>query len=183
MIVGRRVPLSWVLIAAMAVAVIANLLLSNRPPQGYTMYQIEEIATLPDTPELADVRRYTEIGAGELPHLRGARRVDIDDQPLRVGWVYQESGILSLPYWAENISTGPSLYIDTGDGYRIAGVTPGQIPLLEQKVGRPILRDYQFRWYRHIWGWGFPLALALLIWLWVREARAREEASWAAEQG
>lgn len=181
MTILKRIPISLVLAVLMVVGVLANALLSNRPLQGYTMYQIEEIATLPDSPELADVRRYTEIGAGEIPHLRGARNVDADEQPLKLGWLYRESGILGLPYWAENVSTMPALYIDYGDAYRYAGVGPRQVPLLEQKAGRPVLRDYQFHWYRHVWGWMFPLALALLIWLWRKEARAREEEEWAAE--
>ena len=176
----KEIPLSWVLAALLAVGVLANALLSNRPLQGYSMYQIEEIATLPETPELADVRRYTEIGAGEIPHLRGARDdVDAEAEPLKLGWVYRESGILGLPYWAENVSTLPALYIDYGDAYRYAGVGPRQVPLLEEKAGRPVLRDYEFRWYRHVWGWLFPLAIGLLILLWRKEARAREEAMWA----
>lgn len=178
----KRLPISWILASLMAAGVFANALLSNRPLQGYTMYQIEEIATLPDTPELADVRRYTEIGAGEIPHLRGGNDdADAGKQSLKLGWIYQESGILGLPYWAENVSTMPSLYIDYGDGYRYAGVGPRQVPLLEEKVGRPVLRDYEFHWYRHVWGWLFPLSLALLIVLWRKEARKREEAAWAAE--
>ncbi len=176
----KGVPISWVLAALLAVAVLANALLTNRPLQGYSMYQIEEIATLPETPELADVRRYTEIGAGEIPHLRGARDdLDASAQPLKLGWLYRESGILGLPYWAENVSTLPALYIDYGDAYRYAGVGPRQVSLLEEKAGRPVLRDYEFRWYRHVWGWLFPLAIGLLILLWRKEARAREEAMWA----
>jgi hypothetical protein len=180
---ARRVPWSLVLLALFAVAVVANMVLSDRPLlRSYTMLQIDEIATLPPTPDLADVRRYTEIGAGELGHSRGLRQpLDIEDQPLRLGWVYQESGILNLPFWAENVSTGPTLYIDTGYGYRIAGVAPGRIDLLERKVGRPVVRDYRFRWYLHVWGWAAVLSLALLIWLWRKEAGTREEASWAAE--
>lgn len=181
MTILKNLPISWFLASLMVVGVFANALLSNRPLQGYTMYQIEEIATLPDSPDLADVRRYTEIGSGELPHLRGARNVDADEQPLKLGWLYRESGILGLPYWAENVSAMPILYIDYGDGYRYAGVGPRQVPLLEEKAGRPILRDYEFRWYRHVWGWLFPLALGLLILLWRKEARSREEAEWAAE--
>ena len=182
MTILKRIPISLVLAVLMVVGVLANALLSNRPLQGYTMYQIEEIATLPDSPELADVRRYTEIGSGEIPHLRGVRDdVDAADQPLKLGWIYRESGILGLPYWAANVSTMPALYIDYGDRYRYAGVGPNQVALLEEKAGRPILRDYRFSWQRHVWGWLFPLALALLIWLWRKEARQREAEAWAAE--
>ena len=178
----KNLPISWILASLLAVGVIANALLTNRPLQGYSMYQIDEIGTLPDTPALADVRRYTEIGAGEIPHLRGASDdVDPSRQPLKLGWIYRESGILGLPYWAENVSTLPSLYIDHGDGYRYAGVGPRQVPLLEEKAGRPVLRDYEFHWYRHVWGWLFPLSLALLIMLWRKEALAREEAAWTAD--
>ena len=177
----KRVPWALVLLGLLIVAGVANMILSNRPPlRGYTMLQITDIATLPDSPELADVRRYTEIGAGDLLHRRGRRGVDIEDQPLRLGWVYQESGFLSLPLWAENVSTGPTLYIDTGHGYRIAGVARGQRALLEQKVGWPVVREYQFRWYLHVWGWAYLLAVAVLIWLSLKERRAREEAAWAA---
>lgn len=182
MSVLNRLIAFWIVAVLIAVGVIANLILSNRPMSGYSMLQIEEIATLPDTPELADVRRYTEIGSGFIPHMRGVRTdVDIASQPLKIGWVYQEGGIMSLPYWAQDVSTGPSLYIDTGRGYQIAGVTPAQTPLLEQKVGRPIVSTYSFQWYKHIWGWAFPISLILLIWLWRREMLAREEAAWRRE--
>ena len=176
----KRVQLSWVLSAIIAVGVLVNLVLTNRPPSGYSMLQIEEIAELPDTPELADVRRYAEIGSGFIPHLRWSRSdIDMHDQPVKVGWVYKENGMLGLPYWASDVSTGPSLFIDTGEGYQIAGIAPGQIGLLEQKVGRPFLRDYRFQAWRHMWGWLFPLSLLLLILLWRRESRRREEAEWA----
>ena len=176
----KKIQLSWVLTALLVIGVVANLVLTRRPPSGYSMLEIEEIAELPDTPELADVRRYTEIGSGFIPHLRPrSEPVDIRDQPLKVGWVYKESGMLGLPYWAEDVSTGPSLFIDTGEGYQIAGVGPRQIPLLEQKVGRPFLSEYRFSAWKHMWGWLFPLSLLLLILLWLREARARERAEWA----
>lgn len=168
--------------AVLAIGVIANMLLSNRPMTGYGMLRIEEIATLPDTPELADVRRYTQIGSGFIPHMRGHRPPGPGTPPLKLGWVYEEYGILSLPYWASNASTGPKLYFDTGYGYPVAGVTPRQIPLLEQKAGSPILSGYSFAWYRHVWGWVFPLSLVLLVWLWLRERRAEEEAHWGYDE-
>lgn len=176
----KRVPWATVLLGLVAILGVANMLFLDRPMRGYTKLQIDRIATLPDTPELADVRRYTEIGAGELGHVRGRRELDISEQPLHLGWVYQESGFLGLPLWAENVSTGPTLYLDTGWGYRVAGVAPGQRDLLEQKVGRAVISDYQFRWYLHVWGWAYLLALAVLIWLSLKERRAREEAAWAA---
>lgn len=171
----------WVVAALLAIGVLGNMLFSSRPMTGYSMLRIEEIATLPDTPELADVRRYTEIGSGYIPHMR-VRGTPEARPPLKLGWVYQERGIMSLPYWASDVSTGPSLYYDTGFGYQIAGVAPGQVALLEQKAGSPVLSGYRFSPWWHMWGWVFPLTLILLAFLWLRERRAAEDARWVYEQ-
>lgn len=178
----KRIKPFWVVAGLLAVFMIVNIAVSNRPLAGYSMLQIEEIATLPDTPELADVRRYTQIGSGFIPHLRGSG-TPIANPPLKVGWVYQESGIMSLPYWASDVSTGPSLYFDTGTGYQIAGVAPGQRALLEQKAGRPIFEGYSFSAWRHMWGWFFPLTLILLVILSARERNAAEDARWEFDEG
>ena len=171
-----------IVLAALGVAVLVNLVVSNRPIAFYSMLQVTEIETLPDTPELADVRRYTEIGSGFIPHMGLVwGRSDLRARPVKVGWVYKEVGFLGMPYYAENVSTGPSLYIDTGEGYQLAGVSPRQVPLLEEKVGRPFLQGYSFGWYWHVWGVLFPPLLLLLIWMWRRERHAREEARWHAE--
>lgn len=178
----KKIKPYWVVAGLLAVFMIVNMVVTNRPLSGYSMFQIEEIATLPDTPELADVRRYTQIGSGFIPHMRGSGTPPAGVPPLKVGWVYQERGIMGLPYWASDVSTGPSLYFDTGRGYQIAGVAPGQVALLEQKAGSPILTGYSFNGWRYMWGWLFPLTLLLLAWLWVRERKAAEDARWAYEQ-
>ena len=177
----KKIKPYWVVAGLLAVFLIVNMVVTNRPLSGYKMLQIEEIATLPDTPELADVRRYTQIGSGNIPHLRGNRTPTVNP-PLKVGWVYEESGIMGLPYWASDVSTGPSLYYDTGYGYQIAGVAPGQVALLEQKAGSPVLTGYSFSGWRYMWGWLFPLTLILLAWLWVRERNAAEDAHWRFDQ-
>ena len=168
---------------ALLLAAVVNLFLTNRPPAFYKMLQVTEIETLPDTPALADVRRYTQIGAGFIPKMGLVQwpRADLSTRPVKVGWVYEERGFLGMPYSAVDVSNGPSLYIDTGNGYQLAGVGPSQIALLEEKVGRPFLRDYRFAWYWHVWGWLYPPLLAIFGWLWLRERRRREEASWDEE--
>ena len=179
----KKIKPYWVVAALLAVFVFANMIVTNRPLSGYKMMQVEEIATLPDTPELADVRLYAQNRPyGFIPHMRGSGAAPAGTPPLKVGWVYEERGIMGLPYWASVISTGPSLYFDTGTGYQLAGVAPGQVALLEQKAGSPVLTGYKFSGWRYMWGWLFPLTLLLLAWLWLRERRAAEDAHWAYDE-
>jgi hypothetical protein len=170
-------------LAALGLFVLVNLLLTNRPIGFYSMMQVEEIDTLPDSAPLAEIRRGALYGSGFIEHLRPAvSPLDRRTQPLRLGWVYKEAGFFGLPFYAENVSYGPTLYVDTGIGYVITGVSRSDISLIEREVGRPIITDYSFAWYRHVWGVLFLPLLFLLIWLWRKERHAREERQWRAAE-
>lgn len=170
-------------LALLGIAVLANVFTTNRPLAFYKMVQVTEVVTVPDVPELADIRRNAEIGSGFLPHMGivCCHARDVTAQPVRLGWVYEERGFLGMPYMAHNMSSGPTLYVDNGAGYQIAGISREQLARLEQAVGRPVASEYRFAWYWLVWGVLFPPALALLTWLWLRDRRRREEAAWAAE--
>lgn len=175
----------WRLIAlaALGVAVLVNIFTTNRPVAFYRMVQITQIGSVPDAPELADLRENVQYGSGFMPHmgLVCCRARDVRAQPIRIGWVYEEHGFLGMPYSANNISVGPTLYVDNGEGYRLSGISSDQIARLEQAVGRPLVGDYQFRWYLQVWGMLFPPLLAFLAWLFFSDRRRREEASWEEE--
>ena len=171
---GKITP-SRIVLGVLIVMVLAAMIFSGRPWRGYSIYRVAEIATLPDNERLAPVRRYTEIGSGIFPHLNGPRpELGEGRQPLRVGWAYHEYGILGMPYWVDS-EIGLVTAIDTPNGVQIGAITPGQIPLLEEMVGAPIVRNYSFRWYLQIWGWLFPPLFLLWLYLWRREDRQEEE--------
>jgi hypothetical protein len=174
---GQITP-SRIVLGVLIAGVLAAMIFSGRPWRGYSAYQIREIRTLPDDPRLASVRRYTQIAL--YPYVGGEARpeLSIGRQPVRLGWAYQEYGILGMPYWAQS-DQGLVVYMEAPDGLQFGPVTPGQIPVLEAAGAGQIPRDYSFPWYFHIWGWLFPPAFLLWLWLWRREDRAREEAHWA----
>jgi len=170
-------------LCALGLFVLVNLLVSSRPVGFYRMMQVEEIATVPDTPELAEVRRDTLRGSGFIEHLRPAiAPLDRQIQPLKLGWVYKEVGFFGMPYYAENVSYGPILYIDSGYGYSLLGIREDAVQAIESAVGRPVITGYRFAWYWHVWGLAFPLLLFALVWMWRRERHAREERQWTAHE-
>ena len=176
----KGIPVSWMLAALLAVAVLANALLTTRPLQGYSMYQIEEIATLPDTPELADVRRYTEIGSGMLPYECGwTPRATPARPPLKLGWTYRETSALRMPFWAAG-EFGFVTYLEQPSGIEFGILSPSQVAMLEERLGRRFTENYSFPWYLHLWGWLPLIGLIVWTWLWRREANLAEEARWAA---
>ena len=63
----KKIAPYWVVAGLLAVFLIVNMVVTNRPLSGYKMLQIEEIATLPDTPELADVRRSNHFPIAPAP--------------------------------------------------------------------------------------------------------------------
>lgn len=173
-----------ILLGLLGAFVLANAFLTNRPLAFYKMVQVTEIAVIPDVPELADIRRNVEIGSGFLPHmgLVCCYAKDPSTQTARIGWIYEEQGFLGMPFFASDISTGPTLYIDIGSGYRIAGISREQIGRLETAVGSPDVTDYRFAWYRQVWGGPFALLTLFAGLMWFRDRRRREEAEWASEE-
>ena len=174
----KQITASRVILAVLVVMTICSLAFSGRPWRGYSAPRVAEIATLPDNERLADVRRYTEIGAGVFFHVGGPRpEIAGTRQPVKLGFAYHEYGIFGMPYWVGD-EYGLVTSIDTVPGVQVAGIAPGQIPLLDEMLGAPIAANYRFRWYLHIWGWLFPILIVALILAWRREGRIREEEHW-----
>jgi hypothetical protein len=167
---------SRVILAVLVLVTLAALIFSGRPWRGYSMPRVAEIALLPDNDRMAQVRRYTEIGSGIFPYLDGVMRPELgrERQPLHLGYAYDEYGILGMPYWVGG-EYGLVTYLETAQGIQVAAITEGQRPLLDEMVGRPVTRDYSFRWYFQIWGWLFPPLLILWLLAWRREDQAEEE--------
>ncbi|HEX8366868.1 MAG TPA: hypothetical protein VF603_16430 [Allosphingosinicella sp.] len=146
----------------LAAAFALAFFLSEREWGLTSMPRVEAIDTLPATPELAAVRRYTEIGSGLLPYLpreraRKAAALRVERQPLRVGFSYREISILRLPIWAAE-DNGLVTYIELPSWYQIALINDDQVRLLERISGRSY-SGYSFPRWKHMWGWLFLLGL------------------------
>lgn len=168
-----------IFLAVLVVAVAAVLFLSDRPWHLSSTPRVDEVALVPDTSGLADVRRYTEVGLAQLPYMARQARPGTARPPLKLGWSYRELSLLRMPFWASN-EVGYVTYLEFPDHIRIAMLSPAQISRLEQQTGHRFTQDYSFPWHRHLWGW--LLFVGLIIWtlLWRREANLAEEARWAA---
>ena len=176
----RKIKPSWIAAGVLVLFVLGSILFSGRPVFAFSLYQVHEIRTLPDDPRLEDVRSYTRVA--EIPWSNGRVRDDLagQRQPLKLGWVYYDYGILSMPYWAQS-GFGPVVYLEGAYGISFAQLSPSQIGMVEERGSGPIPRDYSFPWYLHIWGWLFPILLLLWLWLWRREDRKREAEHWGEE--
>jgi hypothetical protein len=175
MIIGRKTPKSRIILGALLGAIILALLFSGRPWRGYNMPRVTPIAVLEDSPRLADVRHYTEIGPGIFPYIGGPRpELAETRQPLRLGYAYVEYGIFGLPYWVGE-EYGMVTYLETSAGVQVAAITPGQVPLLDEMIGAPTASGYHFRWYLYIWGWPLLILFVAWVWTWRREDLSEEE--------
>jgi hypothetical protein len=164
---------------ALAFAVV--FFISDREWGLTSMPRVEAIDTLPDRPELAQVRFYTQMGSGLLPYTprERSRRAPAETQrelPLKVGYAYRELSILRLPLWAQE-EGGIVTYFEMPEGYHIALLNPDQLGLLERISGRSY-SDYNFPLWRHMWGWLF--GLGLIGWYLLHR---RAEAKWREETG
>lgn len=170
---------SWIAAGVLVLFTLGAILFSGKPVFAFSLYQVHEIRTLPDDPRLEDVRRYAQTAM--IPYPNGRVRDDLAGrQPLKLGWVYYDYGILSMPYWAES-GFGPVVYIEGEYGLDLAQLGPSQIGMLEERGGGSVPRDFSFPWYLHVWGWLFPILLLLWLWLWRREDKKREAAHWGDE--
>ena len=170
---------SRIFLGLLAVALAIALFLSGRPWNMTSAPRIAEVAVLPDTPGLADVRRYTEIGSGMIPYEGGWTTRAAPIRPsLKLGWTYREISALRMPFWVRD-EFGFVTYLEQPSGIEFGILSAAQIGMLEQRLGRRFSQDYSFPWYLHLWGW-LPL-IGLMAWtvLWHREANLAEEARWA----
>lgn len=166
---------SRIVLALLAAGILLVLILSDRPWRGYQMPRVQEIAVVPDNPRTAAVRRYTELGSGIFPYI-GGRRPELEGRraPLKLGFAYEEQGILGMPYRVTD-EYGLVTYLELPDGIQFGALAPGQRPLLDAMIGRPLTRDFEFRWYLQTWGWLFALGFLLWLYLWRREDLQEEQ--------
>jgi hypothetical protein len=151
--------------------------LSDRPVGLTDMVRIEELAVLPDE-RLAQVRTYTEIGSGLIPHFPGESVAPRSDPRVKLGWVYREFSALRMPFFAR-AEVGPVTFIELPAGRQFAILSPEQAAQIDEMVGRPVARGQSFAWYNHLWGWMIVPALIGWTLLRRREARIREDEHWA----
>lgn len=170
---------SRTLLAAIALAVAAALLLSDRPVGLTDMMRIEEIAILPDSGRLEPVRRYTMIGSGLIPYMPGEPAPPATARPpIKLGWVYREISGLRMPFFAAS-QFGPVTFVELAQGRQYALMGPEQLAELDARAGRAMTAGYSFQWYKRLWGWLIVFALIGWTLLRRREERIREDLHWA----
>ena len=170
---------SRIVLGGLALAIAAIFYFSDRPFGLTSTPRVAEVALIPDGPEFADVRRYAQYGAAELPYLSDAERpAPTETRPAKIGWTYREASALRMPFWASG-EFGYVAYVERPRGILITPIGEEQMALLEQRAGRAYSREYSFPWYLHVWGW--LIVVGLIVWtlLWRREANLAEEARWA----
>src|SRR5687767_15164454 len=170
---------SKIALAVFALFMAAVLYLSERPWSLTSAPRVREIAALPDTPELAAVRRYTETGSGMWPRLAGDPSIADSDRRIRLGWSYRELDILRMPLLASR-EEGFITYVDVPGGVQFALLTRDQVALIDRSLGTDHANAYRFPWWEYLWGWSAPALLALWFLLYRREAQRAEDARWEA---
>lgn len=171
---------SWVVAGILVLFTLASILFSGRPVFGYGVSVVERELVIPDNPQTEGLRELATVG--ELPYPNGGIRSGLAGtrQPLRLGYVYTEYGILGMPYWAQlDPALGMVLYVETENHINAVPINPQRLDLLERQAGVPIPREHGTRWYNHIWGWLFPILFLVWLFLWRREDGKREEEHWA----
>jgi hypothetical protein len=170
---------SRIVLAALALAVAAIFYFSDLPFGLTSNPRVAEVALIPEGPQFADVRRYANYGAAELPYISDAERpAAADTRPPKIGWTYREASALRMPFWASG-EFGYVAYVERPQGILITPIGDAQMALLEQRAGRAYSREYSFPWYRHVWGWLILVGLIAWTLIWRREANLAEEARWA----
>lgn len=164
-------------LGALALFMAAVLIMSERPWSLTSAPRVREIALLPDTPELAAVRRYTMEGSGMWPRLAGDPTIAESDRRLRLGWSYRELAILRMPLFASR-EAGLITYVDVPGGTQFAVLSPDQVALLDRALGTDQASGYRFPWWEYLWGWAAAALLGLWFFLSRREAERREDARW-----
>ena len=170
---------SKVMLGVLALFMAAVLYLSDRPWSLTSAPRVREIAILPDTPELAAVRRYTEAGSGMWPRLPGDPSIADSDRRIRLGWSYRELGILRMPLLASR-EEGFVTYVDVPGGVQFALLSRDQVALIDRVLGTNHADSYRFPWWAYLWGWTAVFLLGLWFLLSRREARRAEDARWEA---
>ncbi|HVQ09395.1 MAG TPA: hypothetical protein VMS43_13260 [Allosphingosinicella sp.] len=179
----KMTPSRWVA-GTLLLFTLVSILFSGRPIAGYGVSVIEEDMVLPDNAPRADMlRELTTVGELPYPNGRPRRSLANTTQPVKIGHVYTEYGILGMPYWAQpDGELGMFIYSEGENHIGGAPLNPARLQLLEQAAGVSIPREHSSRWYKHIWGWLFPILFVVWLLLWRREDRKREEEElWGSE--
>lgn len=175
---------SWVVAASLVLFTIGSILFSGRPVFGYSVSVVEEDMVLPENGPHGDWLRF-QTTVGVMPYPNGGSRPSLagTTQPIKIGRVYKEYGILSMPYWAHQDSEMGDLFLYSEQENHIGGtpVALDRLHFVEEAAGISIPREQGARWYKHIWGWLFPVLLLVWLFLWRREDRKREEEHWASD--
>lgn len=178
----KKVRPSWVAAGLLILFTLVSIGFSGRPPLGYSASVVEYELTIPDNAQTEGLREVATVG--ELPWPNGGTRPGLAGtrQPLKLGYVYNEYGILSMPYWAQlDPELGMVIYVETENHINAAPINPQRLDLLERQAGVAIPREHSTRWYNHVWGWVFPILFLVWLFLWRREDRKREEEHWASD--
>jgi hypothetical protein len=174
---------SWIVAGVLVLFTLGSILFSGRPVFGYSAYVIEEEMVLPENGPHPDWLRF-QTTVGEMPWPNGRSRPSLagTTNPIKIGHVYNEYGILGMPYWASPDSEmGLFLYSEQETHIGGTPVDPDRLHFVEEAAGVSIPREQGARWYKHIWGWLFPILLAIWLFLWRREDRKREAEHWGDE--
>lgn len=180
----KKITPSRAVLGILVLFTLASILFSGRPIAGYGVSVIEEVVVLPDNaPRAAMLRELTTVG--EMPYPNGRARPSLANrtQPVKIGRVYTEYGILGMPYWAQaDEELGLFIYSEGENHIGGAPINPARLQLLDEAAGVSIPRDHSARWYQHVWGWLFPILFLVWLLLWRREDRKREEEElWGSE--
>ena len=167
------------LFGILVLALVAAVFLGGRPKLPADTPRLEVVEQLPDTPKLAQVRRYTEYGSGILPYNARERRDRekrrwTERQPLQLGYSYREISFFGLPIWAYR-EYGLVTFVEVPSGFNIAILRPQQVELLRELTGKDF-SNYRFALWKHLWGWLFPIGFIGALLLLLREDAKRREA-------
>jgi hypothetical protein len=167
--------LSRIILAALALFMVANLALGDRPWSLTSAPRVAEIATLPDAPALTPVRNYAEMSAGTLayPERRTPPLAEAGPPPLKIGWAYREVSLLGMPLYGYP-EPGIVAYFERPEAIHAASLGPEQLALLDRLTGGSY-SSLSFPWYKYLWGPLFLLGILLWTWAKTREARRAEE--------
>lgn len=167
-----------VLLGVLGLVFAVVFVLSDREWGIADVPRVEAMKTLPDVPELARVRRFTEAGSVFIPYTprQQSRRANGGFNPnaLQVGYGYREVSILRLPFWVY-ADFGPFTFYERPWGYTLSGYGAQEKAAINRVIGRDI-DGHRFPWWRHVWGWLFVIAGLGILFLHLRALRRwREE--------
>lgn len=157
------------LLIALAFVILVSHLVSDRPMMIASFNNVAPVGDLP--PAVTDVIDDWSITIHRSdwngPVALALGRTG-DGRRVRLGWVVREWSLMTLPLFAYRQSDLAAFREDMY-GYRLLGLTPGQLRVVATATGTP-----WFPWWRFAWGWLAVTALGLFVWAELRwQARRR----------